>query len=219
MTLRSFLGPALAATMAFALAALFFDAVRLPDLFPWSSAVVPAALTGLLAYGLGLLLPDGLYYTHAERMRLDLYTATGLTGTASQRVLNNVDQARNFASRLRHAATEMREDTAEMTVAAAEDLEDLADRLMAEPGRADSAITLISRANLVVDAVESFVAFKRDKGARESEIDAGRTRIIDSLSRMSETADAVHMRLARQKLTDLEVATDVAEGLFGRRER
>ncbi|MEM1160738.1 MAG: hypothetical protein AAGJ28_07375 [Pseudomonadota bacterium] len=219
MSVRALIGPAFAALAAIAVAALFFDQARLPEIFPWSTVILPAVVTGVLALGIGMVLPDGLYNTRAEQMRLDLYTATGLTGTASARIIGRIAEAHALAARLRAATTDMREDTADLTHAAAEDLEELGDRLKAEPGRADQATTLITRAKLVVEAVESFIAFKADTGAKTEDVDAARARILESLTQMSEAADAVQTRLAQQKLTDVEVATDVAEGLFRRPQR
>ena len=216
MSLRTAPGPALAVVIACAIAAFVFDDMRLPHLFPWSSVVLPALLTGLLAIGIGCLLPEGLHYTRAERMRLELYHATGLTGVASDRILGRITHARLLAGRLRDAAEKMQDDAATVTVAAAEDLEELAHRLRQEPGRADAATTLISRAEVVVEAVESFVAFKSDGRASVKDVTVARAKIMDSLMQMTDAADAVQTRLARQKLTDMEVAADVADGLFGR---
>ncbi|MEM7060074.1 MAG: hypothetical protein AAF557_21035 [Pseudomonadota bacterium] len=209
-------GPLLAALIAVVLGAVFFDQARMPDLFPWSGVVLPAALTGVLAIGLGLLMPDRLYYSEAERIALEFAENTGLSGAAAARILGHIYQARLLAGRLRQASGKMAENTAEATNAAAQDLEDIAARLMHEPERDGEATKLVTRAKLVVDAVDHFVAFKGDLGAQSTEVDAARTRIIESLTQMSEAADAVQTRLARTKLTDVEVATDVAEGLFGR---
>ncbi|MEM7189206.1 MAG: hypothetical protein AAF439_06315 [Pseudomonadota bacterium] len=217
--MRAAFGPALAVLIACGIGVLLFDSMRLPAFFPWSGVVVPAVLTGLLAIGVGCVLPDGLHYTRIERMRLDLFNATGLTGASSERILGRITQATALASRLHDAAGQMQEETATVTVAAAEDLDILAQRLQQEPGRADAAANLISRAEIVVDAVESFVAYKTDAGAGEQDIAAARAKIMDSLTQMSDAADAVQTRLARQKLTDMEVAADVADGLFGRPER
>lgn len=219
MSIRLVVGPVLAGIVSFGIGAAFFDQARLPDLFPWSHVAVPTLLTGLLGVGFTFLLPEKLFWTAAEKRRLDLFTGTGLAGVASERVIAHVDKARDYAARLRSASGTMREDAADMTTAAAEDLEELAERLFAEPARAQSATSLINRAELVVDAVESFVAFKQDAGAGEAEVSSARARIMDSLAQMSEAADAVHTRLARQKYTDIEVATEVADGLFARRER
>ncbi|MEO1492313.1 MAG: hypothetical protein AAFV19_09205 [Pseudomonadota bacterium] len=210
------IGPALAAIVASALAAAFFEVARMPILFPWSTVILPALLTGLLALGLSLMLPPGLFFTRAERMRVDLYTATGLSGANSERLISTVQQAEGFARRLREASPEMREDAAGVAIAAAEDLEELAARVTAEPATVGSASALITRARLVVEAVENFVEYKQDTGARETEVDQARARIMDSLAQMSEATDAVHVRQAQRRLTDLEVATDVADDLFGR---
>lgn len=217
MKLPAVLGPIIAALAAFGLSAVFFDQARMPDLFPWSTVVLPAVLTGILALGLAMLLPEKLYMTRAERMRHDLYTATGLTGAASERLMARANQARALADKLRAAAPEMREDAASVTIGAAEDLEGLADRILADPDNSRQASTLVTRARLVVDAVESFVGYKRDAGAKEPEVDAARARIMESLAQMSEAADAVHTRLARQRLTKIEVATDVADDLLSGR--
>jgi len=212
-------GPCLAAFVAFVLAMVFFDQARLPDLFPWSAVILPAALTGLLAIGVGMLMPDKLYYSEEERMALEFADNTGLSGPAAARILSHIYQARLLAGRLRAATGKMQENTAEVTNAAAQDLEDIAARLMHEPERDGEATKLVTRAKLVVDAVDHFVAFKGDLGAQTAEVDDARTRIIDSLNQMSEAADAVQTRLARTKLTDVEVATDVADGLFGRSDK
>ena len=219
MSIRAVVGPVLAGVVAVTLGALFFDGARLPDLFPWSGVILPALLTGVLALGLTLMLPEKLFFTRAEHLKVALYTGSGLEGIASERVIEHVERARDYAARLRASASDMREDAAEMTTAAAEDLEELADRLFAEPGRAQSATSLINRARLVVDAVENFVSFKQDAGAEDAKVENARDRIMESLTQMSGAAEAVHTRLARQKYTNIEVATEVADGLFGRQER
>ncbi|MFK7945475.1 MAG: hypothetical protein AB8B85_21555 [Paracoccaceae bacterium] len=217
MTVPSALGPAIAALIAFAASAAFLNQAQLPELFSWSTVLLPAALTFALALGVAMLLPERLYFTRAERMRIDLYTATGLKGAMSERLLARAEQARGLAGKLRAAAPDMREDAAAVTIAAAEDLEGLAERILAEPANAQPASTLVTRARLVVDAVENFVDYKRDTGARDAEVDAARARIMESLAQMSEAADAVHTRLAQRRLTDMEVAADVAKDLLGRR--
>lgn len=217
MSLKQILPVTLVVLVTIALALWFFDRAVLPDFFPWSGVVLPAVLTFVLALGLALLLPDGLFYTRAERMRLDLYTATGLQAGASERVLAHVELANGLAGRLRKAVPELREDAAALVEAGAEDLEGLAARLYNDPGRAASMTRLIQRGELVVESVETFVRFKSDVGADADSIDAARVRIMETLGQMSDAADAEHMRLARQKLTDLEVATEVADSLIGRK--
>jgi len=212
-------GPCLAAGIAIILGTVFFHQARLPDLFPWSTVVLPAALTGGLAIGLGMLMPDKLYYSEQERMALEFADNTGLSGPAAARILSHIYQARLLAGRLRVASGKMQENTAEATNAAAQDLEDIAARLMVEPERDGEATKLVTRAKLVVDAVDHFVSFKGDLGAKSTEVDAARAKIVESLGQMSEAADAVQTRLARTKLTDVEVATDVADGLFGRSDK
>ena len=223
MTLRQsigpWIGPGLAALAAIVLAMIFFDQARLPGLFPWSGVILPAALTGMLAIGLGLLMPDSIYYSESERIALEFAANTGLSGPAAARILGHIYQARDLSDRLRAASGKMQSETAEVTQAAAQDLEDIAARLMHEPERDGEATKLITRAKVVVDAVDHFVAFKSDIGAQSAEVDAARTKIIESLSQMSEAADAVQTRLARTKLVDVEVATDVADGFFGRSDK
>lgn len=219
MSARGIIGPAISVCLACAMAFSFFDHARLPDLFPWSGVMLPALLTGLLALGVGLLLPNRLHFTRDEHLRHQLYTATGLTGASSQRIVDHVEQARDLARRLRTASGEMQENTADVAKAAAADLDAIAERLLKEPDRATSATTLVTRAKVVVDAVDHFVDYKRDMGAQSAEVADARAQIIESLSQMSQAADAVQTRLARQKLTDVEVATGVADGLFRRPKR
>lgn len=217
MSLKRILPVTLVTLVAVALSLWFLNAAVLPHLFPWSGVVLPAALTFALTLGLALLLPDSLFYTRAERMRIDLYSATGLQAEASERVLAHVEMANALAVRLRKAVPELREDAATLAEAGAEDLEGLATRLYNDPSRAASMTRLIQRAELVVDSVETFLGFKSDVGAEATAIDEARSRIVETLAQMSEAADAEHMRLARQKLTDLEVATEVADSLIGRK--
>lgn len=219
MMLTRVLGPGVASSAAIIAGLVFFDQAHLPDLFPWSTAVIPAVLTGALAVGLGLMLPDRLYHTRAERLALDLESATGLTGAASERVLSHVAEARRQAAILRASAASMRADVADATHAAAHDLDALADRLMKDPQSSGAAIKLIARARLVVEAVETFTAFKADRGAADADIEVSRQQVIQSLMQMSGAADAVHSQLARIKLTEIEVATEVADGLLRRHDK
>jgi len=219
MTLPSFAGPLVAGTVAFIVGAVFFNFVQLPDLFPLSSVILPALLTGTLALGIGMLLPDALYFTNAERLEAELRTATGLGGYDPQRVLSRADEARGYAKTLRAASVDMNPDIAKATTAAAEDLDELATRILKTPHQANSAITVITRAGLVVDAVTDFVDFKHDKGAKPKEVEQARGQVINSLIHMSEAANDVQSRLARVKLTEIDVATEVADGLFGKGEK
>ncbi len=216
MRLENFLGPLIAGVVSFIAGAVYFNYAELPDLFPLSSVVVPALLTGILALGIGMLLPDRLYYTSAERLEAELRSATGLGGFDPERVLARAEEARRYAGSLRSASTSMQANIAEATNAAADDLDALAERILKNPQHANSAITVISRAGLVVEAVENFTDFKNDKGAQPEEIAKARTQIIGSLQNMSTAANDVHSRLARVKLTEIDVATDVADSLFGK---
>ena len=211
-----FFGLLLASVIALVLSATFFSFAQLPDLFQFSTVVVPAVLTGILALGIGLLLPDQIYFTRAERLAEELQSATGIGGYDLQRVLDRADEARHYAKTLRAATTGMQPDIAEATNAAADDLNDLATRILRSPQRANTVITFISRAALVVEAVTKFVAFKSDISAKPEEVEIARAQVVRSLQNMSDEADDVHSRLARVKLMEIDVATDVADNLFGR---
>lgn len=216
MNPQAIIGPLLAGIVAFVIGALFFNVSELPDLFPFSSIILPAVLTGMLALGIALLLPDKLYFTGAERLEAELRNADGLGSYDPARVVSRAGEARSYASALRNASRDMQPDIAEATNAAADDLDDLATRILNKPQHANSGITVISRAELVVAAVTDFVEFKHDTGAKPEEIKQARQQVIGSLKNMSEAANDVQSRLARVKLTKIDVATEVADGLFGK---
>lgn len=219
MNLRAML-PVLAVAIVGAAAGLWaFDTLRPADLFPWSSVVIPAALTGIFTLGLAMMLPPALLFTPTERaeiaLKAELARRPGLTPT----VWKNIQEARDHAARLHAARPDLREDIAGLTEAAARDLETLADQLLEEPARAGAMVPLISRADLVVEAVETFVGLKSKPGADTATVDGAREKVAATLERMSLAAGAAQTRLARQKLVDLEVATEVADGLLHKTER
>lgn len=210
------IGPVLAGGVACLAGLWFADAAHPPDLFPYSSVAAPAALTALLALGLSLMLPDRLFMTKAERILSDLSKARGLTRETSARVAALIGEARQLAESLRAASPGLREDAARLAIAGAEDLEDLAERMIADPAFASTNSGLVSRSSMVIEAVDAFVALKADIGADEDEVDAARAKIMESLKRLSEAADAAHGREARRQVLDIEVATEVADDLLRR---
>lgn len=218
MSLRVLL-PVLAVTLVGASAGLWaFDTLRPADLFAWSGIVVPAALTALFTLGLAMLLPHSLLYSPEEQAGHALRDALAKQPGMTLHVLKNIQQARDQAKRLHAAKTGLRADIAQLTEAAARDLEALADQLGDEPARAGSMMPLIARADLVVEAVESFVELKSRPGADSTTVDGARAKVAATLERMSLAAGAAQTRLARQNLIDLEVATEVADGLLHKTE-
>ncbi|MDC0434607.1 hypothetical protein OAM69_03080 [bacterium] len=209
-------GPLLASVIALVIAGSFFNVAEMPDLFPLSSVLVPGLLSGTFTLGIGLLLPERIYFTRSERLAEELRTATGLGEHDAQRVSEKADDARRYARILRTASAEMQPNIAEATHAAADDLDELAKRILLSPQSANSGITIILRAELVVEAVTKFVDFKADAGAKPEEVEKARGLVIVSLQNMSIAANDVHSRLARVKLMEIDVATDVADNLFGK---
>ena len=219
MNRQTLLGALVAGVIACCIGLVYFNQATMPGWFPGSSILLPALLTGALAIAIGLMLPDKLFYTDSERLENELRDPTGLGGYDPQRVLSRADEARQHANTLRNSASEMQPDIAQATNAAADDLDALAARILKTPQHANSSIAVIIRAGLVVDAVTNFIDFKADTGAVPEDIAAARERVIDTLVNMSEAAGDVQGQLARVKLLDIDVATEVADGLFKKGEK
>ena len=206
--------PALFAVLVTGALSLF---LVLPSVFAYSDPVLLGAAASLLALGVGMMLPEGWYYTDAERLAHAFRSYHGVSGDRAVVALKAVEAAHSAATRLRQADTGLRggfrDDLAAAADQSADRLDDVARLIFYKPDQLPKYQALIIRAESVIDAVEDHARL-RMRAQNEAEIATSRDLASAGLSSLTEALDASQQREVAQILERIEVNVSTAETLL-----
>lgn len=208
------LAPALIALLAVGALSLF---LVLPSFFPYSDAVLLGASAMLLALGVGLMLPEGWFYSDTQRLAHAFKSYHGVSDDRAVVALRAVEAAHSAATRLRQADTGVRggfrDDLAAAADQSADRLDDVARLIFYKPDQLPKYQALVIRAESVIDAVEDHARL-RTRAQSEAEIATSRDLASAGLSSLTEALDASQQREVAQILDRIEVNVSTAEILL-----
>lgn len=204
----------LAAVLVAGLVYLTF--VRLPLWFPGAHIVVAVVLGFALSLGALMLLPARWLHSEAALLRHafdQLHGAqAGRYATALATVIDTHDRAR----RTRRIAPGTQDDIAALLNKTADRFDTLAKSLFYAPQELPKVQTVLSRSELVVEAIESHGALRDRAGGEGKDVEASRAHLRSSIESLHAALDTVEARAITSLLEKVEVASSTAETLLRR---
>jgi hypothetical protein len=205
---------ALAVVLVAGLAFLTF--VRLPLWFPGSHIAVAIVLGFGGALGTLMILPARWLHSEAALLRHafdQLHGAqSGRYATALSTVIDTHDRAR----RVRRIAPGTQDDISALLLKTADRFDDLAKSLFYAPQELPKVQTVLSRSELVVEAIESHGALRARAGNEGKDVEASRAHLRSSIESLHAALDTVEARAITSLLEQVEVASSTAETLLRR---
>ena len=201
------------------LASLAFVAfVRLPLPFPGFTAVVAAVLALFGTLALGAWLPAKWLWTDTERLTAAFMARHDIMDARAQSALHAISGAHGRAAVLREGAAEVAPELAERAAAMADRLDTAAREIFYDPNRLPSLRAIITRSELISDAMGTHRALRGRMGESDQTAQSRETLIgaLDALDQAFEASDAA---TAERLLAEVEAASSTAESLLAPRGR
>lgn len=194
----------------------FLTFVRLPLWFPGAHIILAVVLGLALALGLLMVLPPRWLHSEATLLRHafdQLHGAqSGRYGTALATVIETHGRAR----RVRQIAPSTQEDIAALLNKTADRFDTIAKSLFYAPQELPKVQTVLSRSELVVEAIETHGALRARAGADGQDVEASRAHLRSSIESLHDALDTVEARAITSLLEKVEVASSTAETLLRR---
>jgi len=185
----------------------------LPWLFPYSDVVLLALAATGLAFGLGMMLPEGWLYSDEARLSHAFRAHHGVSGDRADVALSAVAGAHEAATRLRAADNGFQQDLAQSARDAAGRLDDVARLIFYKPEELPKYQALVVRAESVIDAVEDHAKL-RQRAVNEAEVAASRSLAQGGLVSLHGALDASQQREVASILGRIEANVATAEILL-----
>ena len=190
--------------------------VPMPDLFPYSDAVVASLLTFTFYIGLSLSLPDRFLFNRYERMKLAFQSLHGLPDQATENALRLSSEAQSHANKLDTALPVLKPETAKRVELSADRLSSIARIIFNNPREGRQYMTLIKRAELLSETVSKHAGLMRSRNAKEAEKSAARSSVIAALDAFSGAYEGLAQTKINKQLSEIETSGAIAEQLFER---
>lgn len=207
--LLTVLGAVLAAGLA------FLTFVRLPLYFPGFHVVAAVALGLMLSLGVLMMLPARWLHSEAALLRHafdEMHGAqSGRFGTALETVIDTHERAR----RIRRIAPATQDDISALLNRTADRFDDIARSLFYAPQELSRVQTVLSRSELVVEAIETHGKL-RARAREGKDVDLSRAHLRSSIESLHDALDTVEARAITSLLEKVEVASSTAETLLRR---
>lgn len=208
--------PFTVAIAALLIVLVYTSIFRLPHLFPGSDA----ALAGLLAFavtlGIAFMLPEEWLYNRSERIRHAFITRHNISEDRATVSLQTIQKAVQHSEALSASDNGFAPELAARVKETAEDLEDIAKLLFEHPDQIRRKQALVTRADLVVDAVQKHAELRESKGIGPEKIAEARALVLATLERYSDALDAQEDSRIDSHMQGIETTTEVADGLLDR---
>lgn len=185
-----------------------------PRLFPYSDAVLLGGAAFAIALGAGMMLPDRLRLTGAERATMALIESGRVTEATAKPVVAKIEVALAMARRLRAADRGFRADLSDLVRRVAMELEAVADEIWEEPNRVWDFSRPLARGELAVEAVEKHARIRRSRKVTAQDIDISRAKVLQTLADFEDVLDEAARRRIEARMEALDVTTSVAGALF-----
>ncbi|MGR3491572.1 MAG: hypothetical protein ACU0DW_05890 [Shimia sp.] len=202
----------LSAILVAAAAVAYAWLVPMPRPFPFATAVIAAGLAALGTLAIAAWMPPRLLWTESEQVRLAFQARHGISGQSAEIALATITETHDRAVVLRRAATQMRPDIAQRVEAAADRLDLAAREIFYTPDRNRQLRAILVRARLIEDAATSHAKL-RARNQTETE-KASRAGLLAALDALLAAFDESDLRAAEGLLSEVNVASDVAERLL-----
>jgi hypothetical protein len=201
-----------AGTLCAAFGAAFAWFVRLPLPFDGFAVIVAGVLAFWGTVSVLAWMPIGWLWTDAERLRYAFRGRHGISDDAADVALGAITTAHERANTLRGAARVMRDDVAERVKTAADRLDSAAHEIFYAPQQQRELRAIVIRSELIEDAATAHAKLR----AREHRLteDASREKLVAALDALEAAFDQTDLLTARGLLSEVEVASEVAESLL-----
>ncbi|MEO1562228.1 MAG: hypothetical protein AAFR98_02230 [Pseudomonadota bacterium] len=208
--------PLLAVLVSLVAAVVFARFVPLPEIFPYSDALLLGGMTTALAYCLACLLPDRWLFTQYERVQYTFRTLHGLPDSATDSALRLSAQAQNHARKLEIAAGDLKPEVQERVNLTADRLVGIARLIFADPRSGREYLTLIKRADIVTETVTKHARLMRNPFAKDGDKTTARQSVLAALDAFSGAYEGMKQKKIETDLADITLSGDIAEQLFDR---
>lgn len=210
------LWPVIMGAISIAAGYTFLRFIPLPNIAPFSDALIGAGLAFGLYTGLSLMLPDRVLFSTYERMKLAFQALHGLPDQATENALRLSAEAQNHANALDASAPVLKKEVAKRVELSADRLSDIARIIFANPREGRTYMTLVKRAGLITDAVTKHASLMRSRNADDKEKAVARSSVIAALDAFSGAYEGLTQKKIAAQLSEIETSGQVAEQLFAR---
>ncbi|MGP6085758.1 hypothetical protein [Antarctobacter jejuensis] len=194
---------------------VYLTFVRLPIWFPYSHVIVAFVLGLLLSLGLLNLLPSQRLHSEATLLRHAFDQLHGAQSGRHATALATVIETHDRARRVRAIAPGTQEDIQTLLMQTADRFDALAKSLFYAPQELPRVQTVLSRSELVVEAIETHGALRARAGDGK-DVEASRAHLRSSIESLHAALDSVEARAITSLLEKVEVASSTAETLLRR---
>lgn len=205
---------ALALVLVAGLAYLTF--LRLPIWFPYSQAVVAVVLGFVLSLGLLMMMPAHWLHSEAALLRHAFDQLHGAQSGRYATALATVIETHERARRIRKIAPGTQDDIKALLLKTADRFDALAKSLFYAPQELPRVQTVLSRSELVVEAIETHGALRARAGGDGKDVEASREHLRTSIQSLHDALDTLEARAITSLLEKVEVASSTAETLLRR---
>lgn len=203
------LGAVLAAGLA------FLTFVRLPLFFPGFHVAAAAGLGLMLSLGALLMLPARWLHSEASLLRHAFDQMHGAQSGRFATALDTVIETHDRARRVRRVAPGTQDDIAALLTRTADRLDAIARSLFYAPQELSRVQTVLSRSDLVVEAIETHATL-RARARDGKDVNLSRAHLRSSIESLHSALDSVEARAVTALLEKVEVASSTAETLLRR---
>lgn len=201
------------------LATLAFVAlVRLPLPFPGFTAVAAACLALFGTLALGAWLPARLLWTDTERLTAAFKARHDIMDARAESALHAIAGAHSRAAVLREGAAEVAPELADRAAAMADRLDMAAREIFYDPGRLPALRAIITRSELISDAMETHRKLRARMGDSHQTTQS-REKLIGALDALDQAFEASDVATAERLLAEVDAASTTAESLLAPRRR
>ena len=209
---------ALAVAGALGAGLLYAGLVRQPlGVLPYGTVLLPALLSGLLAFCAVNLLPDRLLHSEMTCLRRAFRRRHGLSEARTRYVFAAMGDAIRQARALDALAAQLAPELAERVREAVALLARIEAEIAAEPEASGALQELLVRSEPVVETLQRFVRFKRRQGGGDAGLDEAHARVGDALTAFETAGRAVIAARAKNRADGIGIASRTAQTALRRR--
>jgi hypothetical protein len=203
-------------TAVLAVGLVYVAVVPIPAWFPFAHVLLPAGVALMLALGLLAMMPARWLFSEAFLLRHAFNQMHGAGSGRYSTALATVIATHDKASRIRRIAPATQPDIRALLNGTADRFDQIARSLFYQPQELPRIQAVLSRAELVVEAIETHGDLRARAGGAGKDVEVSRARLRSSLAALHDVLDDVDARAVASLLDKVDIASSTAETLLRR---